>query len=291
MTTTSTDRVLIMRDLQAVTSDGRTLAGRSTGPIDGQPVLFIAGAATGKTMTFGEHLLDELDVRLLTMDRPGMGGSTPHSKRTLHSTVDDYRTFVAGILGTSEKSIPIVANSQGAVFSLAMACAGLALSLTLVSPADEIAFPAIHRMLPKEATRLSDLAISSPDDAREILHGFSGEAMENMVLTGSPASDVVFYTSEPFVSCYRRSLTEGFANNGVGYVQDTLIAMRPWNLDFTQIDCPVRILFGAEDLTHSPDHGHVLSQRIPGASREVIPDVGGALLWKCADRILANVTT
>src|SRR5690554_4360616 len=71
--------------------DSRILSGMSYGPPTGRPVLFVAGAATGKTMSFGGNLLDEQNVRLLTMDRPGMGGSTFDSGRTLSSTADDYR--------------------------------------------------------------------------------------------------------------------------------------------------------------------------------------------------------
>src|SRR5690625_2710140 len=64
---------------------GRVLAGRSFGPATGDPVLFIAGAATGKSMHFGDDLLESAHVRLITMDRPGMGASNPHPHRTLRS--------------------------------------------------------------------------------------------------------------------------------------------------------------------------------------------------------------
>lgn len=168
------------------------------------------------------------------------------------------------------------------MFVLALACSG---PLTLVSPADEIACPDAHRLLPPEATRLADLALGSPDEAREVLRDISAQAMKEMVLSGSSASDVAFYMSEPFATRYRRALTEGLAHGGAGYVDDTLLAMRPWNLDLERIHSPVDILFGAEGRTHSPDHGAVLSRRIPGATREVFPDVGGALLWTRADAV------
>ncbi|QIM15199.1 alpha/beta hydrolase [Leucobacter insecticola] len=104
-------------------------------------MLFIAGAGTGKSMTFGEDVLDGLGVRLLTMDRPGMGGSTHAEGRTVASTAADYRAFVDGVLGESGARIPVVANSQGAVFGRAMACLCMTRSLILVSPADEISYP------------------------------------------------------------------------------------------------------------------------------------------------------
>lgn len=63
---------------------GRVLAWSETGPGDGTPVLFLAGAATGRSMVFG----DGSRVRLVTVDRPGIGASTPDQHRSAASTAD-----------------------------------------------------------------------------------------------------------------------------------------------------------------------------------------------------------
>lgn len=274
------------REIQAVTADGRVLSGFSFGPSEGRPILFIAGAATGKSMVFGEDFLADMKLRIITMDRPGIGDSTPDPARTLASTAADYQSFLAAALGEDSASVAVVANSQGSVFALKLASISSIASLTLVSPADELAHPTIHDMLPPEATALADLAQSSPDEAAAILGSFSADAMETMVLSGSNADDAAYYQSEPFLSRYRRGLAEGFMHDGVGYVTDTLIAMRTWPIDFDAISCPVRVMFGAGDLSHSPDHGETLSSRIPRATRTVFADAGGALLWTHAQKVL-----
>ncbi|WIY82216.1 alpha/beta hydrolase [Propionimicrobium sp. PCR01-08-3] len=265
-------------------ADGRVLTGRSFGPATGAPVLFIAGAGTGKSMCFGEDLLDSAHVRLLTMDRPGMEGSDLHAQRTLATTVDDYRVFVEAAIG--EPSVPVVANSQGSVFGLGAAVAGWASQLVLVSPADEVAHPAIQAMLPAEAAQLAVLADEHPAEAARVFQSFTPEAMEQMVLAGACHSDRALYSDRRFLSLYREALEEGFANGGAGYVRDTLIAMRPWALSLDQIRIPVTVLFGEKDQSHSPDHGQILAQRIRGARRRVIPGVGGALLWTRAQAVL-----
>src|SRR5690606_15102574 len=109
-----------------------------------------------------------MNVRLLTMDRPGMGASTFHSERTLASTADDYCSFVQAAIGRSD-AVPVVANSQASVFGLAAAADGWVSKLILVSPADELAHSKVHAMLPAEATRLSDLARASPREAERVL--------------------------------------------------------------------------------------------------------------------------
>ncbi len=268
------------------TQEGRRLSGRAYGPRDGDPVLFIAGAGMGKSMLFGEEVLPQHGIRVLTMDRPGMGASDPEPNRTMTGTAEDYRIFTQALLGTGAASVPVVANSQGGMFGLALAALGFAAALVLVSPADEVQYPAVHDKLSPQATQLSDLAVSSPDSARKILQDFSAKSMEDMVIGGSTAKDAEFYTSEPFLTRYRRALSEGFAHEGVGYVQDTMLAMRPWNIDMTQVRCPVSILFGEDDKVHSPDHGLVLQSRLETATRRLFPGEGGSLLWTRAGDVL-----
>ena len=265
----------------------RLISGSAWGPTDGQPVLFVAGAGTGKTMAFGEELLAERGLRLITLDRSGMGASDHDPARTLASTVADYTAVCDAVTGRPGTAVPVVANSQGGVFGLGLAAQGAASRLVLVSPADEVAFPAVRAQLPDEAAALSDLARSDPDAAAQILGGFSAAAMEEMVLAGAHPSDRAWYGSAPFRARYQAALAEGFGHDAAGYVIDTLIAMRRWEVAFDRITCPVTILFGEHDLTHSPDHGATLQSRIPGASRRVLPGVGGALLWERADEVFA----
>lgn len=276
-------------DIVVRTTDGRQLVGRSAGPSTGGPVLFVAGAGTGKTMIFGEDLLGGAGIRLITMDRPGMGGSTTDPDRDLRSTVADYRTFVDGVLGVADAVVPVVGNSQGSVFALALAQAGAAERLLLISPADEVAHPPVRDQLPPEVAGFTALATSSPEEFQDMLRGFTAERMEEMVLAGSPAVDREFYSAEPFRTQYRASLSEGFANDAAGYVRDTLLASRGWGLDLAGIHCPVYIAFGAADGSHSPDLGVTLAGRIPGAVREVVPDAGGSLLWTHAADVLSRL--
>lgn len=277
-------------EIQVRGSDGRALHGRSFGPVAGKPVLFISGAATGSSMYFAGELLSRANIRLLTMSRPGMEGSDPDPDRTLESTVRDYKTFLEAALGTDAVSVPVVANSQGSVFGLGAAVHGWASRLVLVSPADEVSHPVIRAMLPADATKLPDLAHQDPQAAVEVLQSFTPEAMEAMVFGNAHDSDRAFYARDSFLSLYRHSLGEGFANGGQGYIRDTLIAMRQWNLALHAVDVPVTIMFGANDTGHSPDHGHMLAGRIPGACRRVIPNAGGALLWTHPKLVLDAIT-
>ncbi len=236
-------------------------------------------------MLFGEDLLETRGIRLITMDRPGMGGSDPDRTRTPASTADDYRAFVAGVLGVTNPSVSIVANSQGAVFGLAAAAQGWAHNLVLASPADEVADPSVRALLPETARALPDLAQSQPDAAREFLRSFTPDAMRAMVLEGSDAQDRAVYTEPAFDVRYQTALAEGFARQGNGYVADTIMALTRWPIEFAAIATPVAVLFGSGDQVHSPDHGALLTARLTNAQRTVVSNAAGALLWTHSDLV------
>ncbi|MET7331734.1 alpha/beta fold hydrolase [Nonomuraea sp. NPDC005650] len=98
--------------------DGRLLGWAEWGPPDGTPVLLSPGAATGRSLGFGAGVVDGLGVRLISLDRPGLGVSTPSPGRTFAGFADDVRAFAArrGL----DRPV-MVGNSQGAPFALACA--------------------------------------------------------------------------------------------------------------------------------------------------------------------------
>ena len=266
-------------------SDGRDLAWAAHGPASARPVLFIAGAATGKSMTFADGQLEDLGVRLITVDRPGMAGSTPHPSRSLESTAGDLAALVRQV---SDEPVRVVANSQGAPFGLALAATGAAARLVLVSPSDEVAVEPIRSMLPAAQRAVVDQVNADPDGARIFLAGLGPEGMEGMVLAGADEEDRRVYGDPTFLARYREALAEGFANGGAGYGTDTILAMRPWNLRMDALQCDVEIWIGERDQQHSPDQAATLARRIPGAARAVVPGAGGSLLWTHGARFLAS---
>jgi pimeloyl-ACP methyl ester carboxylesterase len=228
-------------------------------------------------MNFGGALL--ADRRVISIDRPGLGHSSPHEEKTLLSVVEDVQQLIDHLsLGT-----PLcVANSQGAPFGLALALTGGISALVLVSPADEVAHPSIHRLLPEELRGLVDLVTSDPAAATAALTEFTADSMMDLVMNQVPETDRPVYRDPAFISMYRRSLREGFQQGSRGYAQDAVLAMSDWDLPLDAMPIPVSIWYGRDDHVHSPDQGELLASRIPGARREIVEGVGGSLLWSPA---------
>ncbi|GAA0516716.1 hypothetical protein GCM10011581_46720 [Saccharopolyspora subtropica] len=93
-------------------SDGRKLAWAEWGPAGGSPVLLCPGAATSRWLGFGADVVDRLGIRLISLDRPGLGASDPAPGRTL----DDWARDVAE-LGLPD--LAVIGYSAGGPFALA----------------------------------------------------------------------------------------------------------------------------------------------------------------------------
>jgi pimeloyl-ACP methyl ester carboxylesterase len=268
---------------------GRPLGWAEWGPEDGVPVLFCPGAGTGRRLGFGAGAVGDLGVRLISLDRPGLGASGPLPGRTFADFAEDVRAFAAG-RGLGRPAM--VGNSQGAPFALACAERGVVAALAVVSGADEVAEPRFDGVLPEELRRLVRTAVADPAAAERIFASFTPRAMWDMVMAGSPECDLAVYRQPAFAAAYRRALEEGFARGAGGYARDTALAMGRWRahgLDPSRIAVPVDLWYGEEDTGHSPDRGAGLAARVPGAVRHVVPGIGGAVLWTHAGEILRTL--
>ncbi|MCD0445644.1 alpha/beta hydrolase [Glycomyces sp. A-F 0318] len=266
--------------------DGRRLGWAEWGPPDGAPVLLCPGAATSRRLGFGPNAAASLGVRLVSVDRPGLGASTPAPGRTFADFARDMR-LLCELRGLGRPAV--VGNSQGAPFALACAAEGVASALAVVSGADEVAAPAFADALEPGLRGLVERAVRDPAGAEEAFAAFTAEAMWDMVMAASPECDLAVYRDPGFAAGYRAALREGFAQGAAGYARDTVLAMGRWPFALESIAVPVDLWYGEEDATHSPDNGALLASRVPGARRRLVPGIGGALLWTHPEPILASL--
>lgn len=268
-------------------SAGRRLGWAEWGPEAGRPVLLCPGAATSRWLGFGGDVVDALGVRLISVDRPGLGASDPAAGRTLLDWARDVQAFAAA---RELSELSVVGFSQGAPFALACAAAGVVRAAAVVSGTDELA--AMRELLAPEVRRLVDALAADPAAIEASFGGFAGaEAMWELVMTFSGEDDRAIYGERAFERAFRRALVEGFSQGPAGYARDTVLAMGRWPFDPGAIAVPVALWYGAKDTStvHSPDFGASLARRIPTARRNVLPEAGGALLWTHAEAVLRSL--
>jgi pimeloyl-ACP methyl ester carboxylesterase len=270
-----------------VLSHGLRVGWAEWGPEDGAPVLFFSGAGMGRSMGFGADVVARLGLRLIGVERPGLGASDPAPLRTLTDCADDVRRFVEA----RRLARPaVIGFSQGAPFALSCAAAGVVRAAVVVAGTDELAHPDFDARLHPDVRKMRDAAAANPA-AFEATFARMGNAelLWTLILGTSAEVDLRVYEAPAFAAAYRRALAEGFAQGAEGYARDLLLATTRWPFDLAGIEVPVELWYGAHDTStvHSPDHGASLAWRIPGARRHLLPDAGGSLLWTHAGDILA----
>jgi pimeloyl-ACP methyl ester carboxylesterase len=272
-----------------VLADGRNLAWAAWGPSDGIPVLFFSGAAMSRRLGFGTHLVDQLGLRLVAVDRPGLGGSDPAPGRTLTSWADDVEQLIAAQRFSEPRA---VAYSMGGPFALAVAAAGHVRRLALVAAQDDFAHEPTLALLPEPVAGMVRATIDDPDATEAQFAGQAdADGLREMVLTTSSEPDRAIYATEPFASAYAQAVAEGFAQGAGGYARDLALAAGRWPFAVEDVEIPVDLWYGTEDASpvHSPDLGDTLARRLPRARRHVFDDAGGSILWTHAEPILTTL--
>jgi pimeloyl-ACP methyl ester carboxylesterase len=270
-------------------SDGRRLAWSEWGAPDALPVLLCPGAGTSRWLGLDAAAVRDLGVRLISVDRPGLGGSDPAPDRTLSSWAADVAEFARA---RELERLRAVGFSQGAPFALACARAGVVEAVAVVAGTDELAAPEVRNRLLPDVQQLVALTAADAEAAREAFRGVaSAEALRQLVSATSSDVDRVVYDEPAFAAAFRRALDEAFVQGVDGYLTDTLLAMARWPFDPGAITVRVDLWYGRLDASpvHSPDHGTTLHRRIPGSRHHLLDDEGAALLWTRTGEVLGSL--
>lgn len=273
----------------SIEREGRRIGWTEWGDSQGTPVLFCTGAAMTSSFGFGGRAARALGLRVLCIDRAGLGRSDPDP----HKTFATYAGDVEAVLRAEGIDQPaVVGFSQGAPFALALADASLVRAVALVAGTDELAHPGMRSLLVPEVAAMVD-AVEADSIAfeREFATRADAEGMWSLVLGMSAPVDRAIYEEPAFASAYRQSLREGFAHGPAGYVRDLTLATARWPMQPETITVPVRLWYGALDTSpvHSPDLGATLDARFPHSVRRVLPDEGASLLWTKSSDILRDL--
>jgi pimeloyl-ACP methyl ester carboxylesterase len=269
-------------------SDSRQFDWFEWGPEDGLPVLFCTGAGMSGWLGFGSTDLKALNLRLLAIDRPGLGLSDPHPHKTLASWVDDIRELIHNY---ELQPALAVGFSQGAPFALALAEHHLVQAIALVSGQDELSHPSLRPLLhPDVAGMVAAVQQNPVEFEQHFAQIATAEGLWELILSMSGECDQVLYESEPFSTAYQRALQEGFSQGAQGYGRDLVNALS-WTVDIENITVPVDLWYGGLDTStvHSPDFGVTLASRLRYAAHTIDPQAGGSILWTRAGDILLKL--
>lgn len=233
--------------------DGRSLAWRCTGPVDGPVLLWLHGS-TGSARTAPAVS----SARVLSYDRPGYATSSDHSGRDLLSDAADVQALL-NHLGVDQ--VTVLAFSGGAAVAYA-AAAQLGTRLRRLGIVSGAVWPT-EPPPPLPALHAAAAALSADPAAAVDRLGVGAPSRDQRVLA-DPA--------------LRRELLDGvldaMAAGGQGWVREAHLVRSPWPVQSADVQVPVAWWHGEQDSAVPLVAAAATVSALPRARLHRLPEAG-----------------
>ena len=251
--------------------DGRVLAVAEYGAAAGRPLIYLHGGGSSRLEpAYADGHAREQGIRLIGIDRPGFGLSTPDAAMSFQSVGDDL-IEAAGLLGIER--FGVAGMSAGGPYALHLAArhaqrvAMVALInssmdwFDALAPAPPLFLRLIGGTMPEFALRFL---------GRRFKNNPAGVAAHGARLNGWDPDETRFFAD---------AVREGFRQeHGVEHFlgEARRVIRQPWQLDWQQVRCPVLALCGVQDGAHpyfsaiARRQGNVSFLEIPGKHQAFI---------------------
>jgi pimeloyl-ACP methyl ester carboxylesterase len=271
-------------DLQVKLADGTDVGYAEVGDPDGHPVLHLHGTPGSRLeVSFPalRHAAEDLGIRVIAPERPGMGLST---FRRL--TILDYPQLVgsfADALGLERFAVTGVSGGGKYACACAWGLPERVTGVALVSSTCSSDSPGAKATWNREDRLVYPLADRAPWMVRLMFAKFTRDvrrdptSLFSMFEKLGPADQEVL-AREDFRQALSRDLTEVFRQGGRGLAHDYTLEARPWGVPLDKIQVPIEIWCGDDDRVVSPQASRILADALPQANTHFVPGEGHFLM-------------
>ncbi len=280
-----------------MTWQGATVGGMECGDRDGYPVLAFHGAPGSHVegVAFADAPAAEVGVRLIAIDRPGMGMSTLSARERI---VDFADTAAAVADRFQVDRFAVLGASAGGPFALASAYrlpdrVSKAVVVSSVAPFDD---PAAMKGAGgvKPAGGLLILRrfpwLARPAAARMAQIVRKPRGLDAMIARMSATDRARIAGDDRLRDQLGENINTAFATGSRGVALDfQLLFARPWGFDPANITVPVDVWHGDADGNVPVEDGRRLARSIPDATFEEVAGAGHLLFVDHAATILRSI--
>jgi pimeloyl-ACP methyl ester carboxylesterase len=269
--------------------DGRRLAWAEWGAADGPPVVLLHRAPGSRLFDPDPSATEAAGVRLVTVDRPGYGGTDPVAAPTAAAVAPDVKALadhlgldryaLAGWSGGGRFALEVAAADAGRVTSVSLLC----------TPASDDDVPWVDESVRSLIDVVRADPVAAVPVATEAFQWFAENAEAMAAADQNPADDAV--RARPGVyDALLAMMREAFRGGTAGMVFDVVAGSRLDPIPFEAVSAPVRLWYGDADPI-GPEHGRWYADRLAGASLTVVPGAGHLLpVAHWADILAAALT-
>lgn len=271
--------------------DGRRIGYAVYGDPSGAPVLHFHGTPSSRVeVTFAAERCAALGIRLVSIDRPGMGRSDRRPGRRLLEWPDDVAT-VAEDLGIERFAVHGWSGGGPHALACGVTLADRVTEIVITAGCGPMDLEAIDRATAATDRFLTALCQRRPAVARAMMRSAAVTARlapraavrslavglsrsDRAVLRRADAADVV------------ASFVEALRPGPAGSVEDYALLGDPWGFDVGDVAVPVTLWHGDDDTVVPPEQSRVLADLLPDATLRIVPAQGHFLLRDRLDDIL-----
>lgn len=255
--------------------EGRVLSFRTQGSTEGYPLFYLHGIPGSKQEPFLPPEADTPEgVRLISMDRPGYGGSTPCKRYDVTTHTSDL-CAIADHLGIGR--FALFGFSGGGFYALNSAHL-LGDRVSAVVVVGTAAIPLLSDPL-SEAGELTAATWQQARDLPEALPAqllsLTGDAqgLADTLLQAFSSADRELF-ADPHQWVYHQvnmsaAVRQGAAEAAGAIARDVTLMMQPWPCDLGRLPHAVHIFHGTDDDLVSPRHALALAETIPHSQLEL----------------------
>ena len=275
--------------------DARRIGFCEYGTADGRPILWFHGTPGGSRQIapVGRVAAQRLGIRLIALDRPGIGASTPHVYRNVLGWADDVGLILDG-LGIDR--FEVVALSGGGPYALACAAR---------HPQRTVAVAILGGVAPTVGPdRIHGGLVG-------VLHGFAplleptrvpvGLGLQLLVRCSRPLASPLFeafkgifpegdrrvFSQPDMKAMFIDDILVGTRHHAEAPILDLIQFSRDWGFRLADITVPVRLWQGDADRIVPAEHAQHLAARLPDTQLRICPDESHLGVMSAAEEIFA----
>jgi pimeloyl-ACP methyl ester carboxylesterase len=284
-------------DLRVELPNGTTVGYAEVGDPAGPLVIYLHGSPSSR-LEVGlpgiREAAEDLGLRVLAPDRPGMGLST-----FCCYSIADYPGLVrsfADALGLGRFGVTGVSGGGKYACACAWGLPDRVTRVALVSSTCSFDLPGARATWNAEDRRLYRFADWTPWLVRLLLAKAARDvrrdrdALFSVVERTVGAADREVLAAQGFREALDRDTGEAFRQGGRGPAHDLTLEARPWGVPFERIQVPIEIWHGEEDRVVSPEQSRILTRTLPLVTGHFVPGEGHfSLIARHARAIMKSV--
>lgn len=251
------------------------------GAADGPVVLAFHGTPGSRVWWPGEAQTTALGARLITLDRPGYGGSAPLPGRRVVDWANDVAEFTRlcgidrfGVVGWSGGAPYAAAVAASMPEQLTGVCIACSASITCALPGIELDDDDRHIIALIERFGPAEAASRSADEDQDWAADLRADPTALFGIDDAAEGDRWVFEDVGLADGFYASVREAVRQGAIGSASDSIALFTPWGFSFGDIEPEVHLWHGAQDRLVKLEDFERVADLLPRATLSTWPDVG-----------------